>query len=267
MKLKTSALVLGILLSLCFATRCLAKPGVGDVLPISVTNRFGDVLKNPKVAKILADGLILEHKAGQMKVKFVDLPGDVREKYGPLGAVAADKEKQNRKAEAAFANGLRQGVADVEKARAIREKQPKADEPPASGSLTIDILNQGWKITVFNPALQLLDKQSSPDQFVYRAFGRDGFEISIFVEKPAGNGAENKDVSNYYWPKASRNPLIDEKSVKTETKEKFVKISYSTLDIPNANYYFAFKGRWVDVHISGNKKLLDEFESQLSYSE
>jgi hypothetical protein len=267
MKMNNAALIWGALLSLWLPAAGLAEVGVGEKLSMSITNKHGDVFTKLTVAKILGDGLVLDHKAGQVKVKYADLPQAVREKYEPLAASAANKEKQDRESTAAFAAGLRQGAADIAKARALREKQPKVDEPPTVGNLAIEIPNQGWKITVLNPGLRVLDKQSSADQFVYRAFGRDNFEISIFVEKPSGKGAENTDVFNYYWPKASRNPLIDEKSVKTETKEKFVKVSYTSLDIPNANYYFAFKDRWIDVHISGNRKWFADFEAQLSYGQ
>ena len=81
----------------------------------------------------------------------------------------------------------------------------------------------------------------------------------------------NDDVYQFYWPRASRNPLIDPQSIRMERKEKFAKVTYTTVDMPNVNYYFAYGGRWVDVHISNlaNAKAADQifadFESQLSY--
>ena len=67
--------------------------------------------------------------------------------------------------------------------------------------------------------------------------------------------------------------MIDAESIKTETKGNFVKVSYTTLGIPNANYYFAFKGNWVDVHVSktrstkGDEKGFADFEEILSYGD
>lgn len=273
MKRKPVCLLLFVLLNVWGGVSSAAEIGAGDKLSISVTNKFGDVLTNLTVVKILGDGLVLENNSGQVKVKYVNLPKSVREKYEPLAASATKKEKDNREAAAAFVAGMQKGAADVARMQTVRESQPLAREQPVkSGSLAIEIPGQGWKINLPNPGLEVLEKQANEAQFIYRAaaLGADGYEISIYVEKPAGTGTANTDVFNYYWPKASRNPLIDEKSIKTETKEKFVKVTYTCLDIPQVNYYFAFKGRWIDVHLSRPapaEKVFADFEQRFSYGQ
>jgi hypothetical protein len=53
-----------------------------------------------------------------------------------------------------------------------------------------------------------------------------------------------------------RNPMIDTQSVKTETTQAFVKVSYDYKGLPagvpshHVNYYIAHGGRWIDVHLS-----------------
>jgi hypothetical protein len=248
-----------------------ADAAVGEHLSISVTNKSGDVFRDLVVAKILSDGLVLEHKAGQLKVKYADLPQDVREKYQPLAAAAQDKEQEKAAGNAAYVAAQQQAQAEQAKLKALREKQQPAQQPPAAGKLRIDVYKQGWGVTVLNPGLREVGRHLSDDQFVYQAIGPNGFNLSIFVEKPAGEGTGNNDVFNFYWPKESRNPMIDEKSIKTETLRNFVKVSYTALQIPNVNYYFAFNGRWVDVHISkarftkADEKFFADFEDALSY--
>jgi len=69
------------------------------------------------------------------------------------------------------------------------------------------------------------------------------------------------------------NPLIDEKSIQVEKGEKFVKVRYSTVSMPNVNYYFAYRGQWVDFHISKlpyskeDEELFANFEKRFSYGE
>ena len=273
MKLIDVALMLGVILNLmtqvCFA----ADTPLREQLSISVTNRHGDVFTNLVVAKILGDGLVLEHKAGELKVKYADLPLDVREKYEPLAVAAEKKEKKAAAANAAFVAVQRRTQVEQAQLRAEQEKQQLRQPATSGGKLRIEIPKQGWGITLLNVGLRELGKQLTDAQFVYAATGQNGFNLSIFVETPANGGIGNSDVFNFYWPRASRNPLIDEKSIKTETKGNFVKVSYTSLDIPNVSYYFAFKGKWVDVHISKSpfakedEKLFANFEEMLSYGD
>jgi hypothetical protein len=273
MKFINVAFGLGVILIFATQDSPAAEAGVGQHISMSVTNKYGDVLTNLVVAKVLSDGLVLENKAGQLKIKYADLPQDIRQKYQPLAAAAQDREKQDAADNAAYVAAQLQARAEQAKLKALQEKQQPALQLPAPGKLRIDVYKQGWGITVLNPGLREVSRHLSDAQFVYQAIGPNGFNLSIFVEKPAGEGMANNDVFNFYWPKASRNPLIDEKSIKTEMLRNFVKVSYTSLDIPNVSYYFAFNGRWVDVHISksrftkADEKFFADFEETLSYGD
>lgn len=245
-------------------------------LSICVTNRSGDVLTNLLVSKVLGDGLLLENSAGQFKVKYTDLPAEIRDKYKASAVAARQKEQSEAEANARFV--ANQQSLQAERARlrvTTKAREPKATATPVSvaRNLKIEIPEQGWSIGIWNCGFGRLAKESNRGQFICRGTAQNGLNLSIFVESPHGNGMGTEDVSQYYWPKASRNPLIDAQSVKMEKHEKFVKVSYTTLEMPNVNFYFAYKGKWVDVHISmmADAKAADEifagFESQLSYGD
>jgi hypothetical protein len=247
-----------------------ASPGVGDRLFISVTNKFGDVFTNLTIAKILGDGLLLQHESGQFKVKFAELPTTVRRKYQPLAIAAVEKENGQAAANAAYVAREKQVVQQQSREQSERTTR---SERESSKNMAIEIPGQGWSIVTFNAGQVETGRQSSDRQFVYEATSKQGFNISIWVEAPEGPGMRHEDVFNYYWPKASRNPLIDPRTVKVEkSSDKFVKVSYLTMSIQNANYYFAYKGKWVDVHVSqtplrsgDEKAILAEFDQALSY--
>jgi hypothetical protein len=272
MKLITAACVFGAILNFMTPMASAAGAALGEPLSISVTNKYGDVFTNLVVAKILGDGLVLEHKAGQLKVKYADLPLEIREKYQPLAVAAEEKAKKEAAANAAFVAAQRRTQAEQTRQRAMPAREQPRQQPVIGGKLRIEIPKQGWGITVLNLGLRELGKQSGDNQFAYQAMSQNGFNLSIFVEPPSG-GSANIEVFNFYWPRASANPLIDEKSIKAETKGKFVKVTYTALNFPNVNYYFAFKGKWVDVHLSkapfakGDEKLFADFEEALTYGD
>jgi hypothetical protein len=259
------------MLSLLNQARSSSDTPPKEPLSISITNKYGDVFTNLTVSKILGDGLVLEHKAGQLKVRYADLPQALREKYQPLAAAAQDKDKNNADATAALIAVERRAQAEQARLRAAQEQQQLRQE--AARRARIEIPGQGWSITVLNMGLREVGRHLVEGQFVCQAIGPNGFNLSIWVENPAGTGTQNSDVFNYYWAKASRNPLMDQKSIRTETNGNFVKVAYSLSGIPNVNYYFAFKGKWVDVHISKSSatseanRLFADFEQVLAYGE
>ncbi len=260
-------LVLLILMSLPFYAALDAAAEPGERLSISVTNKYGDVFTNLTVARILGDGLLLEHKAGQLKVKYEDLPPAVRTKYQPLAAAAAKKEEDTARANALFIAKQAETVA-AEKASA------NGGHSFATDDWKIEVPDQGWKLVIFNPGLKAMYMLTNENSFSCRSLpGQNGCNLSIFVEKAPVSDAANEDVSRYYWSRASRNPLIDGESVKAEKKQKFVKVSYTVLGIHNVNFYFVFKDRWIDVHLSkapfgdDDEKLFAEFEDRLHCEE
>jgi len=110
------------------------------------------------------------------------------------------------------------------------------------------------------------------DQFVMRgSSGPSGFNLLLFVDNQANGLDGNDPVYNYYWSNLSHDQSIDAQSVKVERSDKFIKVSYTAHGQPNANYFFACRGKWVDIHLwkpsseSGDDKLLAKFDSSLSY--
>jgi len=228
------------------------------------------------VSKVLGDGLLLENSAGQFKVKYTDLPAEVREKYKTSAVAAAQKEQREAEANARFVanqQNLQTERARLRATHKAREQKTTAALASAARNLKIEIPNQGWSIGILNCGFGRLAKESNGGQFICRGMAENGLNLSIFVESPHGSGTGTEDVYKYYWPKASRNPLLDVQSVKMEKDERFVKVTYTTLDMPNVNFYFTHKGKWVDVHISTLSdaktadKIFAEFQSQLSYGD
>ncbi|HXJ55321.1 MAG TPA: hypothetical protein VNU68_01535 [Verrucomicrobiae bacterium] len=143
--------------------------------------------------------------------------------------------------------------------------------PPATRDILV--LGEGWKVRIFDPGLGRVEQQSGAGRFVCRSTTGTGFNLSLFVEQPTGTGTQHADVFEHYWSLSKQNPLIEQDSIKVERNQKFVKVSYRIGPMPNVNYYFAYKGRWVDLHISklpfakDDEKLFASFDQLLAYSE
>src|SRR3954453_10491624 len=88
----------------------------GEKLSISVTNKLGDVFSNLSVANVLPDGLLLENRSGTVKVKFEDLPPDLRAKYEPLAGAAKQKQMRAAQANASYLASQKEVEAAQEQA-------------------------------------------------------------------------------------------------------------------------------------------------------
>lgn len=125
-------------------------------------------------------------------------------------------------------------------------------------SWVIPVVGKGWQITFDGPEPAMESLQPNAEGLVYRAnAGR--FNVSAFVEAPAGSGGDSKACRDYYWPKASQNPMIQKDSVKQWSAPACECVEYmASGDIKdgkkfiqaNVNCFFAHEGRWVDVHAS-----------------
>jgi hypothetical protein len=255
-----------------------AAPGVGDRSSISVTNKFGDVFTNLTVAQILGDGLVLENASGQIKVKYANLPPPVREKYEPLAAGIVEKEQTEGALTTVYLAHMQELQAEQSRQRVTEQQheQQQADSRVASTYqyMIFRIPNQNWSLTVVDLDFGSFERHVDDNQYTLQGSpGPGGSKLSLFVEKPANAGTNNDDVLSYYWPKAAHDPLIDPQSVDIERADKFDRVFYVAQGVPNVNFYFAFKGRWVDVHIakwpfaSGDEKLFADFEAYFSYGE
>jgi hypothetical protein len=140
-------------------------------------------------------------------------------------------------------------------------------------AVSIPISNQGWNISLDAPTFARRQGQEQGPTYIYRAnSGR--FNLSIFVEPQAKDGG-SKECYEFYWPRASRNPLINKPTIKVSNTDKFYRVEYDIAAEPvgqrNVNYYFMFDGKWVDVHISltnptkDDDALIGKFDKGLNY--
>ena len=253
-------------------------PGVGDQLSLSITNKYGDVLADPSVAQILGDGLVLQRGTMAMKVKYEDLPPVVRQKYQPLADSVIKKEEKQSAANAAYVAYTQQLQAEQAQHLAVQEKQIDEQAKPSQNQaadapkyLSIPIPNQNWKLIITDLGYGTWTKQDQTNQFVLRSEPGPGFNLVLIVEAPANNLPGNDPAYNFYWLNMAHDSLIDAQSIKSQRSDQFIKVSYTAHGQPNVNYFFAYQGRWVDVHLSkgapgpGDDKLFAEFDGALSY--
>jgi hypothetical protein len=121
----------------------------------------------------------------------------------------------------------------------------------------VKVQGEAWSITFDSPSLSEKQESSPGGNYVFQA-NADRFNISIFVEKPQAIGNSNKDCYKFYWPRTSRNPMIANDTVVMTETSKYVRVQYDIVTkfqgkpirARNVNYYFAFRGKWIDVHIS-----------------
>ncbi|HTQ50535.1 MAG TPA: hypothetical protein VMJ12_07475 [Candidatus Acidoferrales bacterium] len=280
---QTFALLAAAVILLLTVKPVIAAPGIGDRLSLSLTNKYGDVLANPTVTQILADGLVLQRGTMAMKVKYQDLPPDISQKYQALAAGVIRKEVKQGVANAyylAYTGELQAEQEDHQVAQETQENQDaqaraQSQSAPTNQYVIIPIPNQRWNIGFINLGFSNWDKKrDASNQYVVHGLpGPLGFDLVLFVTAPANNLAGNDAVYNFYWSNMAHDSLIDPQSVKFERKDKFIKVSYSAQGQPNVNYFFACEGNWVDLHLAkrslepGDDKLFDRFDSSLSYGE
>jgi hypothetical protein len=144
---------------------------------------------------------------------------------------------------------------------------------------TVTVPGQGWTIAFESPSLQNYKGQSNDKAFQFQAMGEGGFNLSIFVEEAGAKEGGHAACADNYWPLAKRNPMIDQESAKTTKTDNFVRVAYNIKAgdganvkiVANINYYFAFQGKWIDVHISrypstaADADILASFEKSLTY--
>lgn len=144
---------------------------------------------------------------------------------------------------------------------------------------TMAIPDQGWAITFDAPPLRPVREADSNDHYMYYG-NANFFSVVINVDTPACDGGEShENVLNCFWPKASKDPLINQASVQKSCNSHYCKISY---DLENSfqdkgirqrhvHLLFAYKNKWSNVHVSyanpdeAGLKLLERFEQSFSY--
>jgi hypothetical protein len=144
---------------------------------------------------------------------------------------------------------------------------------------TMVIPEQSWEISFDAPALKKIKEANHPDQYMY--FGNANlFNLSLYVETPGCNGGESHEsYFKCFWPKASKNPLINQSTVVSSCNSQYCKVSYdlettvqgSYIKQRNINFIFAYNKKWIDLHVSfvnpteDDLTMLAKFEQSLSY--
>ena len=121
----------------------------------------------------------------------------------------------------------------------------------------VDIPKEGWSIAFDSPSLSKQEESRGDGEYAFRASsGR--FNISLFVEKPGGAGKTHRDCYEFYWSRAKRNPMIAQDLVQSADTPKYVRVQYDIVTQfqgqpirqRHVHYYFVYREKWVDVHIS-----------------
>jgi len=123
--------------------------------------------------------------------------------------------------------------------------------------LIIPVAGRGWQITLDGPLPAMESLQPDAQGLTYRSIaGR--FNIEVFVTAPAGAGGNDSACRDHVWGMASRNPLIQQDSIKQWSAPKAECVEYDFAEDKklrkpaqaNLDCCFAHEGRWVDVHVS-----------------
>lgn len=145
-------------------------------------------------------------------------------------------------------------------------------------NVEVSIPGEMWRISFDSPPLSQKQEARRGGDYAFRA-SSDRFNISLFVEQPQGKGDTHKDCYRFYWPQFNRNPMIAKDTVVTSDAAKYVRVQYDIvaelqgqpIRQRNVNYYIAYRGKWVDVHISiieptqDDAKIFAAFDTSLSY--
>jgi len=146
-----------------------------------------------------------------------------------------------------------------------------------AGNVEVKIPKEGWSISFDSPPLSKKHDSKKSGEYAFSATSGE-FNLSLFVEKPHNAGMAHKDVYQYYWSRGGENPMIAKDTVKESETEHYVRVQYDmvttlagmSVRLTNVNYFFAFQGKWVDVHISvGDPTTADQiiaaFDKSLRY--
>lgn len=144
---------------------------------------------------------------------------------------------------------------------------------------TLAIPDQDWGIKFDAPALRPVREADSNDHYMYSA-NANNFAVTLHVDTPGCNGGEShEDVLNCFWPKASKDPLINQATVAKSCNSRYCKLSYdfentfqdAAIRQKHVYYLFAYRLRWANLHVAvsnpkpADLQLLEQFEQSFSY--
>lgn len=144
---------------------------------------------------------------------------------------------------------------------------------------TLAIPDQDWGITFDAPSLRPVREADSNDHYMYSGNAKN-FAVSLYVDTPACDGGESHEaVLNCFWPKASKDPLINQATVTKQCNSTYCKISYdfentfqdAAIKQKHLYFLFAYRHKWANLHVAvsnpkaNDLQLLEKFEQSLSY--
>lgn len=147
-----------------------------------------------------------------------------------------------------------------------------------AASTEVAVPSEGWSIRFESPILSNQQDSRRDGGYAFRATS-DRFNISLFVENPQETGTAHRDCFESYWAHSSENPLIAKDTVVTSENPTYVRVQYDLVTefegkpirSRNVNYYFTYRGKWTDVHISivqptkADEEVFAAFDRSLSY--
>lgn len=126
---------------------------------------------------------------------------------------------------------------------------------------------EAWGIEFEGPQLKVIKERTTEGGYAVLA-SAGPMNVSIHVEKPRGDATSHQACYEFYWPKAKRNPLIDQPSAKVTSTKDFHRVQYvispdpaGEIRMTHVNYFLAHGGRWIDVHVSFAEPLPTEAET------
>ncbi len=150
--------------------------------------------------------------------------------------------------------------------------------PLRADEKVFEIPGEGWRVVVNAPPLSKIEESRRGADYALK--GNSGrFNLSLFVETPQSATGSHKECYEFYWPRARRNPMIDQTSIRVSHSERCYRVEHistyplagKTIQQKSVNYYFAFNSRWMDLHISviepraGDEEIFHRFDAGLRY--
>ena len=140
-------------------------------------------------------------------------------------------------------------------ARATVDPVPSA-ATSALETARIEVPDEGWSLSFQAPGLTQQKQATGKGGFQWMA-NATPFVISFFAETPAG-GPTHQACFDHYWALSSRNPTLDKSSISISRTPTYHRVQYDCRGTyqgrpylqRNVNYFFAFRGRWMDLHVS-----------------
>jgi hypothetical protein len=158
----------------------------------------------------------------------------------------------------------------------IRGAVLQLDGGVSAETTVVNIPGQDWAISFKCPPLFDKEEKNSKEGYGFRA-NSGFFNLSLFVETPKGPGTEHKDCYAYYWPIVQRDHAIAKGTVVAAQNANYFRVQYDIVEkfqgkpirMQNVNYYIAYEGKWIDIHISfveptpADEKIFATFDSSL----